>query len=98
MADIIGRRLAFNTTLFLVGIFLTAAGGTNNIYAYGGMMAMGGFGSGGNVPVAVTVYLEFVPSSGFYYLTILSAWWAVGAVIDAVSYIYCFTMVCQTKF
>jgi MFS family permease len=84
MADIIGRRLAFNCTLFMVGIFLIAAGGSNNIYTYGAMIALVGFGSGGNVPVAATVYLEFVPSSGFYLLTILSAWWAVGAVIDAV--------------
>jgi MFS family permease len=85
MADIIGRRYAFNITLFLVGIFLIAAGGVNSIYAYGAMFAMVGFASGGNVPVASTVYLEFVPSSGYYLLTILSAWWAVGAVIDAVS-------------
>jgi MFS family permease len=84
MADIIAPRLAFNCTLFMVGIFLIAAGGSNNIYTYGAMMALVGFGSGGNVPVAATVYLEFVPSSGFYLLTILSAWWAVGAVIDAV--------------
>jgi MFS family permease len=52
MADIIGRRLAFNCTLFMVGIFLIAAGGNNNIYTYGAMMALVGFGSGGNLPVA----------------------------------------------
>jgi MFS family permease len=84
MADIIGRRLAFNCTLFMVGIFLIAAGGSNNIYTYGAMIALVSFSSRGNVPVAATLYLEFVPSSGFYLLTILSAWWAVGAVIDAV--------------
>lgn len=93
MGDIIGRRWAFNGTLFLVGIFLIAAGGSNNIYTYGGLFSMVGFASGGNVPVASVVYLEFVPASGYYLLTMLSAWWAVGAVIDAVSsptsYNYC---------
>lgn len=85
MADIIGRRWAFNATLFLVGIFMICAGASNNIYTYGGMFGVIGFASGGNVPVSSVVYLEFVPASGHYLLTILSAWWAVGAVVDAVS-------------
>ncbi|KAL1902935.1 hypothetical protein Sste5346_000847 [Sporothrix stenoceras] len=83
MADIIGRYWAFNSTLFLVGIFLIAAGGSNDIYTYGGMFAMVGFASGGNVPVASVVYLEFVPTSGHYLLTMLSAFWALGALADA---------------
>jgi hypothetical protein len=83
MADIIGRRLALNCTLFILGVFQIAARGSNNIYTYGAMMALVVFGSGGNVPVAAIVYLEFVRSSGFYLLKILSAWWAAGAVIDA---------------
>ncbi|KAF7555382.1 hypothetical protein G7Z17_g2215 [Cylindrodendrum hubeiense] len=83
MADIIGRRWAFNTTLFLVGICMVAAGGSNNIYTYGGLFGVVGFASGGNVPVAATVYLEFVPAKGYYLLTMLSAWWAVGAVVDS---------------
>lgn len=37
----------------------------NSIFAYGGVFAMVGFASGGNVPVASTVYLEFVPSPGY---------------------------------
>jgi MFS family permease len=88
MTDIIGRRWAFNITLFLAGIFLIAAGGVDSIYAYGAMFAMVGFASGGNVPVASTVYLEFVPRSGYYLLTILSAWWAIGAVINAVGPVF----------
>jgi MFS family permease len=83
MGDVTGRRWAFNGTLFLVGIFLICAGASNNIYTYGAMFSMVGFASGGNVPVASVVYLEFVPASGYYLLTMLSAWWAVGAVIDA---------------
>lgn len=85
MADIIGRRWAFNSTLFLVGAGLLCAGASNNIYTYGGLFGVVGFASGGNVPVASTVFLEFVPKAGYYLLTILSAWWAVGAIVDAVS-------------
>jgi MFS family permease len=85
MADIIGRYWAFNSTLFLIGIFLIAAGGSNDIYTYGGLFSIIGFASGGNVPVASVVYLEFIPSSGHYLLTMLSAFWAFGSVFDAVS-------------
>lgn len=60
MADVIGRRLALNTTLFIVGIFLIAARASNKIYTYGVLMAVVGFGSGGDVLVAATVYLVFV--------------------------------------
>jgi MFS family permease len=85
MADVIGRKYAFNITLFLIGAALVCAGASNNIYTYGGLFGVVGFGSGGNVPIAATVYLEFVPTSAYYLLTMLSAWWALGALIDAVS-------------
>ncbi len=52
---LLGEDGVFNITLFLVGIFLIAAGGVDSIYAYGAMFAMVGFASGGNVPVASTV-------------------------------------------
>jgi MFS family permease len=85
MADIIGRRWAFNLTLFLNGIFILSAGGSNNVITYGAMFGMTGFASGGNVPVTATMFLELVPTTGYFLLTILSAWWSVGAVLSAVS-------------
>jgi MFS family permease len=85
MADVIGRRWEFNLTLFLNGIFILAAGGANNVVTWAAMFGIVGFACGGNVPVTATMFLELVPTSGYFLLTILSAWWSVGAVLSAVS-------------
>jgi MFS family permease len=84
MADIVGRRFAFNVTLFINGIFILAAGGVNNVVAYGAMFGVIGFACGGNVPITATMFLELVPTKGYFLLTILSAWWSVGALLSAV--------------
>lgn len=57
----------------------------NDIYTYAGLFGMVAFASGGNVSVGATDYHEFVPTSGHGLLIMLSAWWAIGAVVDAVS-------------
>ncbi|KAK2467275.1 hypothetical protein APHAL10511_000824 [Amanita phalloides] len=81
LADLIGRRLSFNITLFLAGIFGIAAGGAPNFVAYASLVACLGFGTGGNLPVDGAVYLENIPQSHQWTLTLLSAWWAVGQVV-----------------
>lgn len=45
-SDIIGRRMAFNLTLLLAGIFLTAAGGAPNFVGLGFLIAFTGLGVG----------------------------------------------------
>ncbi|KAF8622867.1 hypothetical protein AX15_006707 [Amanita polypyramis BW_CC] len=40
-----------------------------------------GFGVGGNLPVDGAVYLETIPQSYQWTLTLLSAWWALGQVV-----------------
>lgn len=50
-ADLIGRRLAFNTTLFLAGVFGLAVGGGPSWVGTCGLFAALGFGVGGNLPV-----------------------------------------------
>jgi len=45
------------------------------------MIALIGFGVGGNLPVDGTLFLEFLPGSKQYLLTLLSLWWAVGQVV-----------------
>jgi MFS family permease len=53
------------------------------------MIALIGFGTGGNLPVDGTLFLEFLPGPQQYLLTLLSVWWAVGNVVAsliAVSY------------
>lgn len=50
-ADLVGRRLAFNTTLFLAGVFGLAVGGGPSWVGTCGLYAAMGFGVGGNLPV-----------------------------------------------
>lgn len=45
------------------------------------MIALVGFGAGGNLPVDGTMFLEFIPGNKQYLLTFLSIWWAVGQVV-----------------
>lgn len=78
MADIIGRRIAFNATLALSGIFGIAAGGAPNFIGLGGLLAALGVGLGGNLPVDGMLFLEFIPGSKQYLLTLLSVFWSLG--------------------
>lgn len=78
LADIIGRRIAFNCTLALAGIFGIAGGAAPNFVALGGILAALGVGLGGNLPVDGMLFLEFIPGNKQYLLTLLSVFWSVG--------------------
>ncbi|CAE6379903.1 unnamed protein product [Rhizoctonia solani] len=78
LADVIGRRLSWNITLFLSGVFGIAAGGSHNFVTLGSLIACLGFGIGGNLPVDGALFLEFIPGSHQWLLTLLSAWWSFG--------------------
>ncbi|KAH9949774.1 MFS general substrate transporter [Amylocystis lapponica] len=77
-SDVWGRRLGFNATLFITSVFAMAAGGSPNAVALCMLAGLWGIGVGGNLPVDSAVFLEFVPPSHEYLLTILSVWWAFG--------------------
>lgn len=62
-------------------MFGAAAGGANNFTTFCAMIALTGFGVGGNLPVDGTMFLEFLPGSHQYLLTLLSIWWAIGQVV-----------------
>ncbi|KAG8212865.1 MFS general substrate transporter [Butyriboletus roseoflavus] len=81
LADIIGRKVSFNATLFLAGIFGIAAGGGLNFVSFSSLIACMGFGVGGNLPVDGALYLEFIPASHQWTLTLLSVWWAFGQLV-----------------
>lgn len=84
-SDIVGRRLAFNATLFLAGVFgLAAAGGSSWIGTCGLFAAMG-VGIGGNLPVDGALFLEFLPFVSGGLLTLLSVWWPVGQLVASLS-------------
>lgn len=69
-ADLIGRKPAFNTTLIIGGVFGTAVAGLSNFNAFCVFWAIIGTAAGGNVPVDSMIFLEFVPGSHQYLLTV----------------------------
>ncbi|KAL0572640.1 hypothetical protein V5O48_009326 [Marasmius crinis-equi] len=78
LADLIGRRLSFNITLFICAVFGIAAGGANNFTTLCALISCMGFGVGGNLPVDGAIFLEVLPRTHQWYLTLLSVWWALG--------------------
>lgn len=80
-SDIMGRRLAFNCTLFLAGVFGIAAGAAPNWIGACGLFAALGVGVGGNLPVDGALFLEFLPNASGGLLTLLSIWWPVGQLV-----------------
>jgi len=80
-SDIVGRRLAFNFTLFLAGVFGLASGGAPNWIGTCALYACIGLGVGGNLPVDGALFLEFLPQTSGNLLTLLSVFWPVGNLI-----------------
>ncbi|KAF8423403.1 membrane transporter [Tirmania nivea] len=80
-ADMVGRRWAFNTSLLICSIFAIIAGWAGSYPVLGFLVAMSAFGGGGNLILDTTVFLEFLPSSKQWLLTLLAAWWGVGQTI-----------------
>ncbi|KAH8601815.1 major facilitator superfamily transporter [Bisporella sp. PMI_857] len=79
--DIFGRRIGFNLTLGVTAIFGLIAAGSPNFAAIGTFAALWSFGVGGNLPVDSAVFLEFLPGSHQYLLTILSVDWALAQLV-----------------
>ncbi|KAH8195430.1 hypothetical protein TruAng_010410 [Truncatella angustata] len=79
--DIFGRKWAFNLTLGLAAFWGMIAASAPNFAAIGVFAALWSFGVGGNLPVDSAIFLEFLPGSHQYLLTILSVDWAIAQVI-----------------
>lgn len=79
--DIFGRRWAFNLTLGVTSVFGLIAAGSPNFVALGCFAAFWSFGVGGNLPVDSAIFLEFLPGTHQYLLTVLSIWWAVAQLL-----------------
>ncbi|TVY31156.1 putative MFS-type transporter protein [Lachnellula hyalina] len=80
-SDIMGRRLAFNMTLFIAGAFGIAAGAAPSWIGACGLFAALGVGVGGNLPVDGALFLEFLPNASGGLLTLLSIWWPIGQLV-----------------
>jgi MFS family permease len=82
-SDVIGRRLAFNMTLLITGIFGLAVGGAQSWIAVCGLYAALAAGVGGNLPVDGALFLEFLPFSSGNMLTMLSVFWPIGQLLGS---------------
>lgn len=71
-ADIIGRRFAFNVSLFLSAIFAIVAGSAPNWIVLGFFVSMAAFGAGGNLVLDTTVFLEYLPGDKQWMVTTLA--------------------------
>ncbi|KAF9480379.1 MFS general substrate transporter [Pholiota conissans] len=82
-ADVWGRKLSFNATLLITGVFAVSAGGSQNYATLSALAAAWSVGVGGNLPVDSAIFLEFVPATHQYLLTVLSIWWSLGQLIGS---------------
>lgn len=79
--DLFGRRWAFNLTIGITSVFGLVAAGSPNFAAIGCFAALWSVGVGGNLPVDSAIFLEFLPGSHQYLLTVLSVFWAFAQLL-----------------
>ncbi|KAL8306190.1 hypothetical protein RB597_003242 [Gaeumannomyces tritici] len=82
-SDVMGRRVAFNCTLLITGVFGVAVSYAPSWGAVCLLYAGLGFGVGGNLPVDGALFLEFLPDASSSLLTLLSVWWPVGQLCSS---------------
>lgn len=80
-ADVIGRKIGFNLTLGITAVFAMIAASSPNFAAIAVFDALWSFGVGGNLPIDSAIFLEFLPASHQYLLTVLSVDWALAQVV-----------------
>lgn len=80
-ADMLGRRYAFNISLFLCSAAAIVAGAMPTWASLGVFIAVLGFGGGGNLILDTTVFLEYLPGDKQWVLTFLACWWGLGQAI-----------------
>ncbi|KAI1346379.1 major facilitator superfamily domain-containing protein [Xylaria sp. FL0043] len=80
-ADIIGRRWAFNLSLFICSGAAIVAGAAPSWASLGFFVALVGFGGGGNLVLDTTVFLEYLPGDKQWVLTLMACWWGFGQAV-----------------
>jgi MFS family permease len=93
-ADVIGRKFAFNCSLFVCRIFAIVAGASPNWYVLALFTSLAAFGGGGNLVLDTAVFLEFLPSRQAWLLTLMAAWWGLAPVIAAA---FCWPFLSQAR-
>ncbi|WVW78971.1 hypothetical protein I302_100934 [Kwoniella bestiolae CBS 10118] len=84
ISDLLGRSLPFNATLFLTAVFGIAASFSPNFWVLCFWMFLLGSAVGGSMPTDGTLFLENLPHSKQYLLTLLSVFFSLGAVLSSV--------------
>jgi MFS family permease len=98
-ADLIGRKLAFNSSLLLTASFGFFTGGTSSYAMYCIFMFLSTVAAGGNIATDVAVFMEFLPSKYQYMNTAMAAWWGVGQTIAGlISWAFIPNNSCSTPF
>lgn len=90
-ADVIGRRFAFNVSLFISSIFTIVAGASPNWIVLGLFISLSAFGAGGNLVLDTAVFLEYLPSQNQWLITLMACWW--GAFFTFLSHLKVLTWV-----
>ena len=89
LGDLIGRRLAFNLSLLLLGAFTIATGAMGTFTTYNLFVILVSFAAGGNLVLDTCVFLEFLPHKDQWLMTFYALFWGVGQVVAvAVSYAF----------
>ena len=79
--DVFGRRWAFNLTIGITSVFGLISAGSPNFAAVCVFAALWSVGVGGNLPVDSAIFLEFLPGTHQYLLTVLSVFWAFAQLL-----------------
>ncbi|KAJ5481089.1 MFS siderochrome iron transporter 1 [Penicillium diatomitis] len=96
--DIFGRKWAFNLTIGITAVFGLIAAGSPNFGAACAFAALWSVGVGGNLPVDSAIFLEFLPGSHQWLLTVLSIDWAFAQLLATlVAWPLLGNMTCETK-
>lgn len=80
-ADLIGRRTAFNFSLFLSAVFTILSGAMSNMATYCLFVALASFAFGGNLVLDTCVFLEFLPFKHQWLLTFFAFFWGIGQTV-----------------
>lgn len=80
-ADVIGRKYAFNVSLFICSVACIVAGAMPNWPSLAFFIALLAFGGGGNLVLDTTVFLEYLPGKHQWVVTFMAAWWGLGQAI-----------------
>ncbi|WEJ97213.1 hypothetical protein PSN45_004761 [Yamadazyma tenuis] len=77
-SDVIGRRWPFNLSFLITGVWAVVAGSAPNFGTLSVFVSLWSVGVGGNLPVDSALFLEALPSTHQWLLTMMSGWWALG--------------------